>query len=128
MHATLGEAYRVSKQFDQAVQHFTWSLALNPDLPSVLNNLAWIRATHPDEKLRDGAQAVKFAERCCKLSNYQIPATLDTLAAAYAEAGKFEHAIKWQKKLIELTPPASKGVKQTRLELYQAGKPYRDTP
>lgn len=126
MHATLGEAYRVSKKFDPAIRHFTWALAINPDIPSVLNNLAWIRATHPNAKLRNGTQAVELAERCCKLSNYQLGATLDTLAAAYAEAGQYDTAIKWQKKLIELTPPANKGEMQTRLKLYQAGNPYRD--
>lgn len=128
MHASLGDACRVRKDFEQAIQHFTWSLNIKPNLPSVLNNLAWIRATHPNAKLRNGTHAVELAERCCKLSNYQLGATLDTLAAAYAEEGQYDTAIKWQKKLIELTPLAGRGKMQTRLELYKTRKPYRDTP
>ena len=50
---------------------------------------------------------------------------LDTLAAAYAEAGKFGKAIEWQNKAIELAEPQATGPLESRLKLYQAGKPYQ---
>ncbi|MGA2240784.1 MAG: tetratricopeptide repeat protein [Verrucomicrobiota bacterium] len=65
----------------------------NPDRPDLLNNLAWRLATYPDPKIRNGAEAVQLAERACQLTHYQITATVVTLAAAYAEAGRFEEAV-----------------------------------
>lgn len=125
MHAALGNADRDRGDFPGAARHYQWSLSLNPDFPPALNNLAWIRATHPNANLRDGAEAVKLAERCCKLSNYQVSATLDTLAAAYAEVGRFDEAIRWQIKSIELAGTADTSELKKQLESYRAGKPLR---
>jgi tetratricopeptide (TPR) repeat protein len=64
-----------------------------PDSPRMLDELAWLLATYPDAKSRDGTEAVRLAERACVLTERRIPALLDTLAAAYAEAGDFPRAI-----------------------------------
>jgi tetratricopeptide (TPR) repeat protein len=64
-----------------------------PDSPRMLDELAWLLATYPDSKSRDGSEAVRLAERACVLTERRIPALLDTLAAAYAEAGNFESAV-----------------------------------
>lgn len=64
-----------------------------PDSPRMLDELAWLLATYPDSKTRDGTKAVRLAERACALTERKIPALLDTLAAAYAEAGDFPRAI-----------------------------------
>lgn len=64
-----------------------------PDSPRMLDELAWLLATYPDSKSRDGTEAVSLAERACALSERRIPALLDTLAAAYAERGNFPRAI-----------------------------------
>ena len=125
MHAALGNALRDRADIPGAARHYQWALNLNPDLLPALNNLAWIRATHPSAKLRDGTQAVKLAERCCKLSNYQMNGTLDTLAAAYAEVGRFDDAIRWQLKAIELAGKADTSELIKQLESYKAGKPLR---
>ncbi len=125
MHASVGEAFSRRGDTPTAIRHFKWAMVLEPDLPTALNNLAWIRATHPDAKLRDGAQAVELAERCCKLSGYRLGTTLDTLAAAYAEAGRFDDAVRWQTRAVELAPEAGKAELQSRLDLYKTEKPYR---
>src|SRR5215469_9024006 len=64
-----------------------------PDSPRLLDELAWLLATHPDSKFRDGARAIALAERACALTERRAPIMLDTLAAAYAEAGDFPRAI-----------------------------------
>jgi tetratricopeptide (TPR) repeat protein len=64
-----------------------------PDSPRMLDELAWLLATYPDSRSRDGAEAVRLAEHACDLTERKIPALLDTLAAAYAEAGDFPRAI-----------------------------------
>jgi tetratricopeptide (TPR) repeat protein len=68
-------------------------IAVNaPDSPRMLDELAWLLATYPDSKSRDGTEAVRLAEHACDLTDRKIPALLDTLAAAYAEAGDFPRA------------------------------------
>jgi tetratricopeptide (TPR) repeat protein len=64
-----------------------------PDSPRLLDELAWLLATHPDSKFRDGARAIALAGRACALTEGRAPIMLDTLAAAYAEAGDFPRAI-----------------------------------
>ena len=59
----------------------------------MLDELAWLLATYPDSNARDGAEAVRLAERACALTDRRIPALLATLAAAYAEAGDFPRAV-----------------------------------
>jgi tetratricopeptide (TPR) repeat protein len=63
-----------------------------PDSPRMLDQLAWLLATYPDSNPRDGAVAVRLAERACELTERRVPAILATLAAAYAEAGDFPRA------------------------------------
>jgi tetratricopeptide (TPR) repeat protein len=64
-----------------------------PDSPRMLDELAWLLATYPDSKSRDGTEAVGLAEHACDLTERRIPSLLDTLAAAYAETGDFPRAI-----------------------------------
>ena len=68
---------------------------------NLLNNFAWVLATSPDDKLRDGERAVKMATEACELTGYETPHILSTLAAAYAETGDFENANKWSQKAVE---------------------------
>jgi Flp pilus assembly protein TadD len=113
----------------QAVSHYHRALALKPDRIEALNNLAWILAAHPSDALRNGAEAVRLAERACELSGHREPVLLGTLAAAYAEAGRFGDAVKTAEKARDLA--AAAGLKDVAarnselLDLYRAGKPCR---
>ena len=68
------------------------------------------------------------AARACALTDHRLPGFLDTLAAAYAEAGRFADAVKWQEKALGMVPPDQRAEYATRLGLYREGKPYRDGP
>jgi tetratricopeptide (TPR) repeat protein len=110
---------------DRAIADCKESLRLDPGDGIANNELAWLRATCADAKLRDGKEAVEYATKACKLSNWKLATALDTLAAAYAELGEFDEARKWIKQALDLASEDEKAELRPRSELYQAGKPYR---
>ena len=99
--------------------------------PEMLNNLAFVLATHQDARLRDGPEAVRLAERACQLTDYKAADFLDTLAAAYAEIGQFAKAVRTVEKALELASGSGneKLTKDIRakLELYKAKRPHRES-
>jgi tetratricopeptide (TPR) repeat protein len=131
-HFVLGSACLASKRLESAVASYREAVQLAPDTPECLNALAWIYATCPKAELRNGAEAVRLAERACVLTKRQKTAMLDTLAAAYAEAGRFDDAVKIAEEIRALAVLAhdtnTADTARQRLALYQAGKPYRDEP
>ena len=86
----------------EAIEQYRIILQRNPDQLLALNNLAWLLATDDDSQWRNGTEAVRLAERACDLTHYQTPAFLGTLAAAYAEAGRFDDAVKTEEMVIAL--------------------------
>jgi protein O-mannosyl-transferase len=117
--------------YGEAVQSYRKSCQINPNFAGSLNNLAWILATCPDAKLRNGNEAVRWGERACALTHYQRPMLIGTLAAAYAEAGRFPEAVATAEKAEQLAtqdgimPVAEKN--RQLIELYQTGKAYHET-
>jgi tetratricopeptide (TPR) repeat protein len=87
----------------EAIADFERALALKKEDESLLNNFAWVLATSPEEKLRDGPRALKFATKAAEATKFETPHVLSTLAAAYAETGDYENASKWSQKAIELS-------------------------
>jgi tetratricopeptide (TPR) repeat protein len=88
-HAELRQILISLAEKPDGLQQLRAIAANAPDSPRMLDELAWLLATYPDSKSRDGSEAVRVAERACALTERRIPALLDTLAAAYAEAGDF---------------------------------------
>ena len=109
-------------QFEQAVRS-------KPDDVDAQISLAWLRATCVEASLRDGAAAIKHAERAIQLCEGRRVDALDALAAAYAEAGRFPEALAAAQEALELATQqnnrALADVLQARISLYEAGKPYR---
>jgi tetratricopeptide (TPR) repeat protein len=97
-----------------------------PDDAQVCNNLAWMLATCPDAALRNGARAVALARQACEATDWKYPFCLGTFAAALAETGAFDEAIRWQSEALDLYPESEKPAGQSRLALYQAGQAYRE--
>jgi tetratricopeptide (TPR) repeat protein len=92
-HAQLRQILLSFAREPDGLQRLREIAANAPDSPRMLDELAWLLATYPDSKSRDGSEAVRLAEHACDLTKRQIPALLDTLAAAYAETGDFPRAI-----------------------------------
>jgi len=90
-----------------------------------LNGHAWRQATYPVAELRNGQEAIEKATKACELNDWQNPEYVDTLAAAYAEAGNFAAAIMWQRKAIDLLTeePRPRSDFEARLKQYESGQP-----
>jgi Flp pilus assembly protein TadD len=116
----------------EAIVQYRKALRWNPNLTEALNNLAWVLATNPDGQLRNGAEAVRLADHACEATGYSQPLLVGTLAAAYAEAGRFQEAVATAEKAWQLATDAgltSLAAKDRQLiELYRAGKPNHITP
>ena len=115
----------------EAVQRFEEALEIDPDSTEALNNLAWILAANCDPAIRNGARAVEYAERACQLTQFKQTTIVGTLAAAYAEAGRFEDAVATAEKACALAAQnGEQGLLEKNrqlLELYRAGKPYHES-
>jgi len=122
-----GDTWQSKKNYDKAIADYNEVIRLVPGNPGAYNALAWIWATCPEERLRDGKRAVELATRVCELTEWKYANPLDTLAAAYAEVGDFDKAVEWQEKASKLYTDADDRKKgEDRLKLYQQRKPYRE--
>lgn len=118
-----------------AIRLFHQALEADPDCAEALNHFAWLRATDTSADLRNGAEAVRFAERACKVAVDESRPTifaancLDTLAAAYAEAGRFDDAVKAARRAVAMAEALNNRNAArdftARLRLFEARKPYR---
>jgi hypothetical protein len=117
--------------FAGAVASYRLALQTHPDLPDLLNNLGWLLAACPDARTRDGAQAVKHAGRACDLTHYGVTPMVGTLAAAYAEAGRFDDAISTAEKACMMASESGDQDllkrNQELLGLYRAHRPYHES-
>jgi tetratricopeptide (TPR) repeat protein len=122
-----GMSYQKLNQYERAVADFDAAIRLDPRDTIALNELAWLLATSKQEQWRDGKRAVELARAACNITGWKIPGLFDTYAAALAEAGKFEDAVKWQEAALESSEFArAQGAGASeRLRLYREGKPYR---
>jgi tetratricopeptide (TPR) repeat protein len=124
-------AHMRKKDYPRASYYLEKITQLNPtEFDAALNSLAWLLATCPDTRARDGKKAIEIAQKACELSHWKPWAYIDTLAAAYAETGDFDQAVKYQSQALKIAPPENElvqGAKQ-RLELYKQHKPYRESP
>jgi tetratricopeptide (TPR) repeat protein len=104
------------------------ALELQPDDSGVLNNLAWLLATSPDEAIRDGRRAIELARKACEETTWKQPHIISTLAAGYAETGDFTEAKKYSKQAVESegTAPEVKTQLAGELASYESEKPWRE--
>jgi protein O-mannosyl-transferase len=126
-HNNLALGYRKLGRIGDAISQYRAALRLQPDSLEALNNLAWLLAAHADARFRNGAEALSLATRACELTRYQNPVALGTLAAAYAETGRFAEAQLFAQQALELArdrQPALAPRLAAMLEAFHAGCPY----
>jgi tetratricopeptide (TPR) repeat protein len=130
-HNNLGNALLQKGSMDEAIAHFQRALQITPDSAEARNNLAWVLATCPQASLRNGNKAVELAQRANQLAGDGNPAVLGTLAAAYAEAGRFPEAVATAQRALQLAGTQSNtalaDALRSQMKLYQAGSPFHYT-
>ncbi len=131
-HRNLGLLFAVLRQPNKALEQFDMAIRLQPGQPDAWRHKAWLLATYPDERFRNGNVAVQSAEEAMKLSASKPPEIWDTLAAAEAENWDFQKAAAAEEKAIE----AAKRIRadellpelEKRLKMFKAGEKYREEP
>ncbi|MGA9451121.1 MAG: hypothetical protein WBW41_07230 [Verrucomicrobiia bacterium] len=124
----LGMIYTANRQFSNAINCYQRVLELDTNSVAAMNNLAWVLATASDPKLRNGREAVRLAERACQLTQNKKAPLVSILAAAYAEAGRFNDAVITAQKARTLALEQGQNEIAARneqlLKLYESGRAY----
>jgi Flp pilus assembly protein TadD len=119
----------LTNDYAGALREFDDALRVNPEDGRSLAGKAWLLATCPEPRFRDGNQAVALATRACELSAWKEAGAVQGLAAACAEAGRFEEAVRWQQQAMA-DPAFARffvyaGEAQKQLQLYRDRRPYQ---
>jgi tetratricopeptide (TPR) repeat protein len=129
-HAYLGAALLDEGRTEEGVARLSEAVRLQPSFLAASNNLAWVLATSGDDGVRNPVLAVPLAQRAAAITGGTDPDVLDTLAAAYAAAGRFEEAVQAAERAVALAAAAGPTERadaiQTRLDLYRERRAYRD--
>jgi tetratricopeptide (TPR) repeat protein/uncharacterized membrane protein YhaH (DUF805 family) len=128
-HNGLGVTLIRAKRPEEARLSFAAAVRLRPDWLTPMTSLAWLLATAPPGEAGDTLEAIQLAERAADLTARRDPRVLDTLAAAYASAGRYEDALAVAERaaaIADASAAAGLGAQiRRRAELYAAGAPYR---
>jgi tetratricopeptide (TPR) repeat protein len=122
-NAELGNYEAAFRELDQLI-----SLGQRDDAyPQVLNMSAWWRAVAPESRYRNARLAIAQARQSCSLTSYNDPEFIDTLAAAYAESGDFDAAIRTEEKALSLIrSPEDRKVVQKHMTAFKQHRPWRE--
>jgi len=130
-HTCLGNALLRQGSLKEAIAEYEKGAALAPNDPHSRNNIAWVLGTSSDASIRDGVKATEFAEQAVGLSGGRDPKFIRTLAAAYAESGRFPEAVTTAKQAVMIATMQSKSglahVLEEDVRLYRANIPLRGT-
>lgn len=128
IHHSLGGALAAQRQWSDALLHLRKAVEDSPGAPTYKKSLAWVLATNP-AGLGDAAETVQLAEEAAEATKRRSAHVLDTLAAAYAAAGKYDQAAATAQEAARLARQANddRHVEKIRKrwELYRQSKPFR---
>ena len=113
---------RRRREYDRVLGDYSKAARRKPFDVEMLNDLAWMLSACPDDRFRDGEQAIAHATKACELSENRDWNSLDILAAAYAEAGRFEDAQKTASQTLDSRDTEV----SRRLQAYWSRQPYRE--
>lgn len=129
VHRDLGQALSRTGELDTAITHYHVALSLAPSDPDALAGLAWLLAVHPDEGRRDPERAIQLAERASRLVREPSAKLLDSMAAAYASAERFDGAVRVCENALAAAHAEGDRERaaaiEARLSLYRSGTPFR---
>jgi tetratricopeptide (TPR) repeat protein len=126
-YSNRGSAWKANGRYERALADFKESVTLDSKNWCALSGQAWIWATCPHAKYRNGKKALASATRACELSEWKSACCVDALAAAYAEVGDYELAKNWQIKANAIeADPSLKADGEARLALYRQHRPLRE--
>jgi tetratricopeptide (TPR) repeat protein len=130
LHLGIAELQIQNGEIKGALSHFESALKLKPASSETLCKVAWIQATSEDPNIRDGRHAVEYGERACALTGNQVGPFLMALSAAYAEAGRFDDALKTAEKARSIAERSNNAALVQKmdvlLENFRQHKPYRE--
>ena len=133
LDAEFGEAYfsrffawKAKRKYSKALKDIDEALRLDPGNIEAFKSKSWLLATCPDPDIRDGAKAMELANKARKMTEGDAPDLFMFLAAAYAEAGHFDEAVKWQRKVLAFDDKKDDEDEKDRLELYLKKKPHHE--
>ena len=126
----VGNFLLAHRRSSDALKWFDLILKFDPENVDALNRVAWVLATHPDPSVRNGSEALRFAQRACTLTKQQHAPSLNTLAAAHAENGQFPEAVQNMQRAIEVARASGQNgfvaTGEKILALYQSGQLVRE--
>jgi spermidine synthase len=129
-HYNLGNTFLQMGRAEQAIAEYSRAVEIDSYDIEARNNLAWVLATCPDPLLRNAGKAIEIAERADSLTRRQNPVIGATLAAAYAEAGRFGDAINTAQHALALALNEGQNARaeaiRAQIQSYQSGLAFRD--
>jgi tetratricopeptide (TPR) repeat protein len=125
-HANRGFARKQLGDFRGALEDYYLAITIAPDEPQPYNDAAWLMATSSDESLRNGPRAVEYAGYACRKTGFREGDYVDTLAASFAEVGRFDDAVATQRQALTLLTDKQRPSAEQRLQSYLARKPWRE--
>ena len=129
VYAVRGLVFFTYGNYTNAIADFQKAISQDMNCTVAYNNLAWLLCVCPQKELRDGRKALQYARKACELQFWSDPYSLGTLAAAFAEVGSFDEAVKWETKAIKIGfPPKDSEQAQMIFKLYKKHQPYYEKP
>lgn len=128
-YAFRGTCHVALEDYDLALADFDTAIGFAPNDFMPLVARAYLTATCPDAKYRDGKRSLKDAKKACELTDWKDGYCLEAVAAAYAENNDFLNAVKWQQKAIDLVPEKARQLRATlqyHMNLYKSQQPYHE--
>ncbi|MBS0263778.1 MAG: tetratricopeptide repeat protein [Planctomycetes bacterium] len=123
--AQRGIAWHQLGRYEKAIADLKEAIQQDAKHVTAHYSLAWLLATCPDARYRDGKRAVELATTACELSDWKSPPGILALAGASAECGDFDNAVKWQTEFLRLCPEGERKKWDFLLDLYKSRQPFR---